>query len=254
MDHPGGGRAQRVGAHHGGGAGRPVPERAQGRARGGRGGPAGPHGDPGRGPRAAGGRRAPGAVRRQDLLVRAGHVPDPGGLRPPRLGRGPGRVRPHLEGRLHHPRGLPRPHQGRLRPGRGAAQPAGGPGLRAGAQRAPALLAQGGLPGRGQRHRHALLGGLAGLLRRLPPRAAAGQPHAGPAGLLRGPHLRAPGPGGQLPLRLERGAQGHRRRERARRGRALTGPALSAGRGGAGGGCPGLLSLVQLAAASGQVP
>mmetsp|Transcript_4155 Transcript_4155/g.13385 ORF Transcript_4155/g.13385 Transcript_4155/m.13385 type:complete len:332 (-) Transcript_4155:471-1466(-) len=138
-----GGRRQGGGVpDHQRGAGRAVHELAQGPARGGVRCAQGPlRRLPRGGPQAAGGRRAPGAVRVQDLLLRAGHEPDPRGVQRARVGRGPGRVRPHLEGRLHHPRRLPRPHQEGVRPQPRPGLAAGGPRVRARHQRAPGRLA-----------------------------------------------------------------------------------------------------------------
>ena len=77
----------------------------------------------------------------------------------------------------------------RARPGAG--QPDAGALLPRPAQPHAAALARGGGAGRAERHPGAGLQRLAGLLRQLPQRAAAGQPAAGAARLLRRPHLRA---------------------------------------------------------------
>ena len=53
-------------------------------------------------------RRARRALRGEGLLLRAGHEPAARGLARAQLGPRPRRARAHLEGRLHHPRAVPR--------------------------------------------------------------------------------------------------------------------------------------------------
>ena len=152
-------------------------------------------------------RRARRALRREGVQLRAGHEPAPRRPRDAReLGPQPRRARAHLEGRLHHPRAVPRPHQGGLRPRR---------------RRSPNLLLDPRVP-RGARRRGRTAGGassrsaigagsrcstmsgVARLLRQHPPRAPAGEPHPGAARLLRRAHLRAPRQAGHVPHRVVR--------------------------------------------------
>ncbi len=61
--------------------------------------------------------RARRALRVEDLQLRAGHEPHPRRLRELEVGHQPRRDGAHLEGRLHHPRALPRQDQGSVRRG-----------------------------------------------------------------------------------------------------------------------------------------
>ena len=99
-------------------------------------------------------KRPRGAVRVKDLLLRAGHEPDPRQVRGAGLGPRPGRDGAHLEGRVHHPRALPRPHQEGVRQGRRAALAARGRRIRRGARGAQRRVASGGHVSyqRGRRH------------------------------------------------------------------------------------------------------
>ena len=146
-------------------------------------------------------------VRRHDRHLRPGPGPAPEGLRHVRLWPGPGGRGPHLAGRLHHPGGPPGRHPHRLQDQSGFAQPPHGPPPGQGIYEPG-----GGLAGSGKDGRHP---GAAGpgpdgdpeLLRRLPQRRAAGQPDPGPAGLLRGAYLRAPGRPRRLPHRVGGGVR-----------------------------------------------
>jgi 6-phosphogluconate dehydrogenase len=97
---------------------------------------------------------------------------------------------------------VPGPDQEGVRPQPGARQPACRPGVRRRGERAPGRLAprRGALRGLG--HRVPELLGLARLLRPVPPRAPAREPHAGAARLLRRARLRARGRPGQPPHRV----------------------------------------------------
>ena len=116
-----------------------------------------------------------------------------------RLGPQPRRARAHLEGRLHHPRAVPRPDQGGVRPRPEARQPAARPGVPRGAR--PRGRTAGGASSRTARRRGPPAPGdgrVARLLRQHPPRAPAGEPDPGAARLLRRAHLRAPRPPGSF--------------------------------------------------------
>ena len=93
------------------------------------------------------------ALRVEDLLLRAGHEPDPRRLGELELGHRPRRDGAHLEGRLHHPRAVPRQDQARLPAARRPAEPAARPGLQR--LHAEARRRTGGAPSRrGSRGRH----------------------------------------------------------------------------------------------------
>ena len=148
-----------------------------------------------------------GAARLQDRLLRAGlhaHERSREGVQvEPELRR----HRADLARRLHHPLRVPWQDQGSLRPQARAQQPAAGPVLQGRHRQLPGRPgggwsrrpSQSGVPGPGLHHR-------ARLLRRLSQRAAARQPAAGPARLLRRAHLRArrPAPRRVLPHQLDR--------------------------------------------------
>merc|ERR1712072_1494062 len=74
--------------------------------------------------RAVQGRRKGGAVRLQDLFLRAGHEHHPGQERGEGLGHRDGGDGAHLEGGLHHPRRFPGRHQAGVRPEPGSEEPA----------------------------------------------------------------------------------------------------------------------------------
>ena len=76
-----------------------------------------------------------------------------GGRRGPRLAARLRHGRDHLARRLHHPRALPRPHQGGLRPRPGARQPAARPLLRELIGERPGEPARGGRGRRPPRRR-----------------------------------------------------------------------------------------------------
>jgi 6-phosphogluconate dehydrogenase len=108
-----------------------------------------------RGGEAAARRRRPRrALRLQDLLLRAGHEPDPRQVDGARVGPGPRRDGQDLEGRLHHPRALPRPHQAGVRQGRRPAVPPRRRRIRQGARGAQRLVEERGdqRDQRGRRH------------------------------------------------------------------------------------------------------
>jgi len=69
----------------------------------------------------------------------------------------------------------------------------------------PAGLAPGGQDRGRPGHPHSRVRVLAGVLRRLPPRARSGEPHPGSARLLRRPHLSPRRPGGRVPHALGAG-------------------------------------------------
>ena len=89
-----------------------------------------------------------------------------------------------------------------------AGEPAVGAVLQDGGPQGADRVAQRGDHGRAAGHSHARLLRRAGLLRRLPLRAAAGQPVAGPARLLRRPHVQPHRPGRRVPQRLAAAAEG----------------------------------------------
>ena len=103
------------------------------------------------------------------------------------------RHRADVARRLHHPLGLPRQDQGGLRQEPGPGQPAARPVLQRrrsrGARPPGGAWSSTAVVNWASRCRRSAT--RAGLLRRLPHRAPAGQPAAGPARLLRRPHLRA---------------------------------------------------------------
>ena len=104
-----------------------------------------------------------------------------------------GDCRPAVARRLHHPRRVPRPHQGsvrrRIRSSRTCCSLR--TSRKAVARRPGRLAARGRRPPRSSAFRSPAFSARPRLLRRLPPRPPAGQPAAGPARLLRRPHLRA---------------------------------------------------------------
>ncbi|OAO17440.1 6-phosphogluconate dehydrogenase, partial [Blastocystis sp. ATCC 50177/Nand II] len=207
-DGEGGGGARRGGAHHRRGAIRAVPVGREGpaHARGVADARAGVRLER-RGQKAAGGGPARRAVLLEAGGVRAGAAADPDGVAAVQVGHRPGRVRAHLEGRLHHPREDPGPHQAGLCQGRPAA-PAARPRLRAGAGDAADGVAARGGSGGGQRRVHSGAHLQSGVLRLLPVAAPAHEPAAGAARLLRLAHLRARGPAARkgLPLQVDQRA------------------------------------------------
>ena len=137
-------------------------------------------------------RRAPGALRHQDHLLRAGLHADARGRRGAQLEAEQRRRRADVARRLHHPLGLPRQDQGGVRP-----EPRAHATCCSTRSSSDKVLASQDAWRRvvaaaaDERHPAAGVHDRALVLRRLPHRAAAGQPAAGPARLLRRPHLRA---------------------------------------------------------------
>jgi 6-phosphogluconate dehydrogenase len=89
----------------------------------------------------------------------------------------------------HHPRGAAGGHRGGLRPGSRAGEPAAGSGPGADGAVPGGIPARRGLRGGPHRHPHPRADERPGLPGQLPQPLAPGQPHPGPAGLLRGAHL-----------------------------------------------------------------
>ena len=134
----------------------------------------------------------PGALRLEDLQLRAGLRADAGGRRRAQVAAAVRRDRPACggAGASSGPcswNGSRRPFDAKKPPENLLLAPVFQDGDPQGADR----LAQRGHHGRSAGHSHAGLRGRSGLLRRLPLRAAAGQPAAGAARLFRRPHLSA---------------------------------------------------------------
>ncbi|MCK7479277.1 MAG: hypothetical protein M0C28_19375 [Candidatus Moduliflexus flocculans] len=221
---------------------RPLPLGDEGRARGGRQGARRARRRKFAGDQQAVRRGHPrGALRLQDRLLRPGLHAHARGGQGVRLEPQLRRHRPDVARRLHHP--LASSWARSRRPStrtRTSTNLLLDPFFKkaiegcAGAWRSVVATAvENGHPGAGLQHG-------AGLLRRLPQRAAAGQPAAGPARLLRRPHLRARGQAARrvLPHQLDRRAaamaaprrSGRRARQAAENGPS---PALDRSRGAA---------------------
>src|SRR6185503_8449408 len=154
--------------------------------------------------------RAPGALRVQDRLLRAGLHADARGGRRARLAPQLWRRRAHVARRLHHPLGVPGRHQESLRQGPRPHEPAARPVLPRQGDPEPGRLAPRRGGGGDERRAGAGVHDRARVLRRLPRGPAAGQPAAGAARLLRRAHLRKARQAARrvLPHQLD-GARGH---------------------------------------------
>jgi 6-phosphogluconate dehydrogenase len=138
--------------------------------------------------------RAAGALLLEDHLVRAGLYAVARGGEEFRLAREHGRHCADVARRLHHSQPVPGQNQRGVRQESPAAQSAVRQFLCGRAERVSGVVAQGGGQGHCARRAGSGVFDGAGLLRRLPDGAAAGESAAGTAGLLRSAHLRARGP------------------------------------------------------------
>ncbi len=136
-------------------------------------------------------RHRPRALRLEDHLLRAGLRDDASGGRRVQMGPLLRRDRADVAGRLHHPVEVPGQDQGGVRPGSQAVEPAAGAVLHAEDRGGSGELAAGRGDGGAERDLDPGHRDCAHLLRRVPQRAAAGQPAAGAARLLRRAPVRA---------------------------------------------------------------